>query len=328
VVTFNNGITLSAGQSMSKVQQDNANTANTLVRRDGSGDFTAGIITASRFTSTQSTGTAPFTVSSTTAVANLNADLLDGQHASAFAASSHTHTIANVTNLQTTLDGKAATSHTHTATQISDSTATGRSVLTAANASAARSAIGAGTGDGDVTLNGVQTLTNKTVNDDSFTIQDNSDNSKKIVFSLDGMTTASTITVQAPNVTSGNHTMVVRNSTDTLNNKRINPRVDAITSSATPSINTDSLDKFNITALATNITSMTTSLSGTPVDGQKLMIRIKDNGTPRSITWGASWRGIGVSLPIVTTASKTLYIGATYNSTDSIWDVIAVEQEA
>lgn len=41
----------------------------------------------------------------------------------------------------------AAVSHTHTASQISDSTATGRSVLTAASAAAARSAIGAGTSD-------------------------------------------------------------------------------------------------------------------------------------------------------------------------------------
>lgn len=40
---------------------------------------------------------------------------------------------------------KAALSHTHPASQISDSTATGRSVLTAADAAAARTAIGAGT---------------------------------------------------------------------------------------------------------------------------------------------------------------------------------------
>lgn len=37
----------------------------------------------------------------------LDADLLDGNHASAFALSSHTHTIANITSLQTTLDAKA-----------------------------------------------------------------------------------------------------------------------------------------------------------------------------------------------------------------------------
>lgn len=41
--------------------------------------------------STVSTGTAPFTVASTTAVTNLNADLLDGNHASAFATAAHNH---------------------------------------------------------------------------------------------------------------------------------------------------------------------------------------------------------------------------------------------
>ena len=40
------------------------------------------------------------------------------------AASSHTHTIANISNLQSTLDGKAASSHTHTVANISDLTAT------------------------------------------------------------------------------------------------------------------------------------------------------------------------------------------------------------
>ena len=35
------------------------------------------------------------------------------------ASTSHTHTIANITNLQTTLNGKANTSHTHTALQVS-----------------------------------------------------------------------------------------------------------------------------------------------------------------------------------------------------------------
>jgi hypothetical protein len=49
------------------------------------------------------------------------------------------------TAVQTAIDGKASSVHTHTASSISDSTATGRSVLTATDASAARTAIGAGT---------------------------------------------------------------------------------------------------------------------------------------------------------------------------------------
>jgi len=54
------------------------------------------------------------------------------------------------TATQTALDGKANSSHTHTASQISDSTTIGRSVVTAADAATARTAIGAGTGSGDV----------------------------------------------------------------------------------------------------------------------------------------------------------------------------------
>ncbi|MDF3316487.1 hypothetical protein [Rhodococcus sp. C3V] len=56
----------------------------------------------------------------------------------------HTHTIGNVTGLQTALDGKSATSHSHTAADISDATTVGRNVLKAADAAAARTAIGAG----------------------------------------------------------------------------------------------------------------------------------------------------------------------------------------
>lgn len=42
-------------------------------------------VTSPRYTSTQATGTAPFTVASQTVVTNLNADLLDGQHGSYYA---------------------------------------------------------------------------------------------------------------------------------------------------------------------------------------------------------------------------------------------------
>ena len=48
-------------------------------------------IKGNTLTSSVATGTAPLTVSSTTVVTNLNADLLDGNHASAFATAGHTH---------------------------------------------------------------------------------------------------------------------------------------------------------------------------------------------------------------------------------------------
>lgn len=104
------------------------------------------------------------------------------------------------------------------------------------------------------------------------------------------------------------------------------PTIGTVTSSATPSINTDNYTQFNITALATAITSMSSGLSGTPADGQKLVVRIEDNGSPWAITWGASWRAIGVTLPTKTIPGSVLYVEAFYNSHSSIWDVHTVRK--
>jgi hypothetical protein len=48
-------------------------------------------VSGSTLTSTVAVGTAPLAVTSTTVCTNLNADTVDGQHASAFATSAHTH---------------------------------------------------------------------------------------------------------------------------------------------------------------------------------------------------------------------------------------------
>lgn len=115
---------------------------------------------------------------------------------------------------------------------------------------------------------------------------------------------------------------------DTIASTRVNPRTTTETSSATPTINTDNTDMHTITALATDITSFTTNLSGTPVNGQKLIIRILDNGTARSITWGASFASRGATLPTTTVLSKYQYNGFIWNSTTSTWDLVATVDEA
>lgn len=67
---------------------------------------------------------------------------------------------------------------------------------------------------------------------------------------------------------------------------------------------------------------------GTLTNGNRLVIRIKDNGTARALTWGAAYRAVGLTLPTTTTAGKTMYVGAKYNSTDAVWDVIALSVQA
>ncbi len=105
------------------------------------------------------------------------------------------------------------------------------------------------------------------------------------------------------------------------------PRITTITSHATPTINTDNCDAVTITAQAADITSMTTNLSGTPSNFQKLIIRILDDGTARAITWGASFAAKGATLPTTTVVSKLLTVGFFYNSVTSKWDCVAAVQE-
>jgi hypothetical protein len=102
--------------------------------------------------------------------------------------------------------------------------------------------------------------------------------------------------------------------------RRTIPRIGTVASAAAPAINTDLFDQFNITALATAITSMSTNLSGQPADGQKLTIRITGDATPRAITWGSGFINSGVAtLPTTTVASKTHLVGLIYDESKTKW---------
>lgn len=115
-------------------------------------------------------------------------------------------------------------------------------------------------------------------------------------------------------------------STNTLTNKRITKRVLALSAgSATPSINTDNYDVVHITAQSAAITSFTTNLTGTPVDGDTLRISITDNGTARALTWGSSFESSGlVLLPTTTVVSTRLDVGFFWNTETSKWRCVAV----
>ena len=109
---------------------------------------------------------------------------------------------------------------------------------------------------------------------------------------------------------------------------RINPRVVSIASGSTITPTANTVDQYNVTALAVPATIAIPS--GTPVDGQKLVIRIEDDGTARALTWTTSaggYRVIGSTLPTTTVATKNLYVGCIYNSLESFWDVVAVAQQ-
>jgi hypothetical protein len=105
----------------------------------------------------------------------------------------------------------------------------------------------------------------------------------------------------------------------------VNPRVQTVTSSSTVTpVSTN--DLVIITAQATGLTLA--NPTGTFVEGQSLMIRIKDNGTAQTIAFGTNYRAIGITLPTTTVISKTMYLGIIYNSTDGKWDILGLNQQA
>jgi hypothetical protein len=127
---------------------------------------------------------------------------------------------------------------------------------------------------------------------------------------------------------SASTTVVGTDSTQTLTNKRYTPRVGTVASAATITPTGDSSDLYTVTALATNATIA--APSGTPTDGQRLMLRILDNGTSRGLTWtttAGGYRGVLTSLPTSTQPGLVLYVGCIYNSQAGYWDVVALVQQ-
>jgi hypothetical protein len=59
-----------------------------------------------------------------------------------------------------------------------------------------------------------------------------------------------------------------------------------------------------------------------------MVIRIKDNGTARAITYGGQYTAVGVTLPTTTVISKMTILGMIYRSTATRWEVVSVAQEA
>jgi hypothetical protein len=110
---------------------------------------------------------------------------------------------------------------------------------------------------------------------------------------------------------------------DELTNKRITMRMDGSTSTATPTINTDTCDIFRLLSQTDAITSFTTNLSGTPRPGDVIVIEVKGTGAI-AITWGAKFEASTVALPTTTVAGALLTTAFMWNDATSKWRCVAV----
>ena len=109
-------------------------------------------------------------------------------------------------------------------------------------------------------------------------------------------------------------------------------REQTVVSATTLTPNADEDDIVSVTAQAGSLVIANPSPAYTVVQGQKLIIRLKDdNTTGRNIDWttsGSQYRAIQSALPNWTTRGKVTYLGFIYNATDTKWDLVANAQEA
>lgn len=122
-----------------------------------------------------------------------------------------------------------------------------------------------------------------------------------------------------------NNTVIAKVTGSGLSGKIV-PAINSTVTSNTITPDADTNNMLSATGLAAGITIA--NHSGTPQNGQRLMVRLKDNGTARSISFGTAYAAGGVALPTTTTAGKMTHLGFIYDTGAAKWMLIASVTEA
>jgi hypothetical protein len=102
----------------------------------------------------------------------------------------------------------------------------------------------------------------------------------------------------------------------------------AYVSTGTITIDASQYDTYVVTAINTSsvIIQINTDNGYTPFDGQKLIIRLTDDGTARRLHFNYNsnhFRVVGITPPAITLSNNTIYVGAMYNQSVGYWDMLS-----
>lgn len=129
-----------------------------------------------------------------------------------------------------------------------------------------------------------------------------------------GTQPASTITGLAVVATSGSYVDLSNKPTS------LAPRSASTATAATLTPNADNFDIVSVTAQAGALT--VAAPVGTPLDGQQLTVRVRDNGTSRTIAWNAAYSASPSVLPTATVVGVTMIYRFVFNSSNNLWDLL------
>lgn len=248
------------------------------------------------------TGTAPLIIASTTKVANLNVDLLDGIDSTGFQPASAS--LTNLAALSTTGTGALVRQDGSTITNASFGVAGSSQKLAGYDS------------NGNLSFYNVTKTEAEYLAGTTSAIQTQLNGKQASNAHLDDLADG---TLSNSNLES---TVVITTYQQTLTNKRVSPRAYALSFSTTLIFASDLYDVIEVGTMTGNLSTLV--VSGTPTDGQELRVSFKQDGTGgRTVTWPANVVfGTDYTSGMMPTAANAKWsVTLTYNSADSVWRV-------
>lgn len=137
---------------------------------------------------------------------------------------------------------------------------------------------------------------------------------------------ATATSINGVTVPSTSDTVALLAAAQTLSTTRLSPRAVSVATATSITPNSDTSDIVTQVNTQTAGTLTLNAPTGTPTDGQKLTVRIKSTNA-QTYSFNATYHfSTTVTAPTTLAATKTDYIGCMWNATNSVWDVVAVDQ--
>lgn len=128
---------------------------------------------------------------------------------------------------------------------------------------------------------------------------------------------------QSVNTITGLATVATSGSYADLSNKPTFLAPRSVSAATTPTL-TPNADLYDLVSLTAQATALAVAApTGTPLDGQNLTIRFRDNGVSRTLTWDGIYSGYTSDLAAATVVNMTMIYRFMFNASTNKWDLFA-----